>query len=118
MTIDDGKDMPNFLKLEPSEITQIRTKIPEAKWRDLSFDRHISGDGSQFEEPITILKAIEDSLDDPLRVVARNLRALTLEQITVMTKGMGKPDLRDTLVLWASAYLDGGELPLKDERRF
>jgi hypothetical protein len=60
---------------------------------------------------------------DPLRVVARNIRGLTHEQIRKMCTDMGKPELIDLLVNWSVAYIDGGELPLvneqpKDGRRF
>jgi hypothetical protein len=54
---------------------------------------------------------------DPLKVVAENLRGLTLEQITRMANDMGEPNIRDTLVQWAIAYLDGGHLPLKEPIR-
>jgi hypothetical protein len=65
------------------------------------------------------LKEVNDWVEDPLKVVARHFRSLTLEHITKMCTQMGKADLRDTMVQWAVAYLEGGDLPLKpDGRRF
>ena len=63
------------------------------------------------------LRKQAEAAADPLREVARQLRALTLEHITSMCKAMGKPEMRDTLVQWAISYLDGTEMP-KDDRRF
>jgi hypothetical protein len=96
-TIDLDAPPPAFLR---------QGDIREADVREL-----ITIEGSK----AAVERAIEPDL---LRVTALCLRALTLEQITTMCKGMGKAELRDTLVLWAAAYLDGGELPIKDERRF
>ena len=112
MTIDRDSQPPSFLRREPIG----EPDVQERAWlteplRAKSIE--IAEQASDLER----LKALEKALNDPLETVARQLRALTLEQITVMCKGMNKPEMRDTLVQWAVSYLDGTEMP-KDERRF
>ena len=65
----------------------------------------------------TELDRIGQWVQNPLLVVAQNLRALTLEQITEMCNEMGDMALRDKLVGWAISRIDGTPMP-KSERRF
>jgi hypothetical protein len=95
MTIDNGSPPPEFLRLEPP-----RDGVVEV-----------------YNHSADLLVEIEEAAEDPLKVVARKLRALTLEHITTMCSAMGKPDMRDTLVKWAVAYLDGTAMPEEKERR-
>ena len=99
MTIDNGSPPPEFLRLEPAQEYCPMTIAPRPAFPD------------------DLLVEIEESTEDPLKVVARKLRALTLEHITTMCVAMGKPDMRDTLVKWAVAYLDGTAMPEEKERR-
>jgi hypothetical protein len=100
MTIDNGDPPPEFLRLEP-----VRNElVPFGKSPDEGLPT------------VDDLKEMVDALDDPLRVVARRIRALTLEHITTMCSAMGKPDMRDTLVKWAVAYLDGTPFEEKERR--
>jgi hypothetical protein len=92
MTIDNGDPPPEFLRLEAP-----RNGVQEREFDEL------------FAE-------IEESVKDPLKVVAAKIRALTLEHITTMCSAMGKPDMRDTLVRWAVAYLDGTPFEEKERR--
>jgi len=100
MTIDNGSPPPEFLRLEA-----VRNPTREIE---------LLGGNSVFVP--NLLEEIEESAEDPLKVVARKIRALTLEHITTMCSAMGKPDMRDTLVKWAVAYLDGKPME-KEERR-
>ena len=111
MTIDNGSLPPAFLRREPLGEPDVQERV----WIALADDEHASE--ADRLKALEHLKAVEKALNDPLETVARQLRALTLEQITVMCKGMNKPEMRDTLVQWAISYLDGTEMP-KDERRF
>jgi hypothetical protein len=95
MTIDNGSPPPEFLRLEPPQ----------------------NGVVEVYNHSADLLVEIEEAAEDPLKVVARKLRALTLEHITTMCSAMGKPDMRDTLVKWAVAYLDGTAMPEERERR-
>jgi hypothetical protein len=95
MTIDNGSPPPEFLRLEPPQ----------------------NGIVEVYNHSADLLVEIEEATEDPLKVVARKLRALTLEHITTMCSAMGKPDMRDTLVKWAVAYLDGTPMPEEKERR-
>jgi len=107
MTIDNGSPPPEFLRLEAAK-NGVEELIPFGK------------SPGMIEEGLPTvddLREMTEALDDPLKVVARKLRALTLEHITTMCSAMGKPDMRDTLVKWAVAYLDGTAMPEERERR-
>ncbi|SRR5258707_15282473 len=106
MTIDNGSPPPEFLRLEEAK-NGVQELIPFGK-------SLVVEDGLPTMDD---LKEMVESMDDPLKVVARKLRALTLEHITTMCVAMGKPDMRDTLVRWAVAYLDGTPMPEEKERR-
>jgi len=95
MTIDNGSPPPEFLRLEAP-----RDGVVEV-----------------YNHSAELLVEIEESTEDPLKVVARKLRALTLEHVTQMCTQMGKVEMRDTLVKWAVAYLDGTPMPEEKERR-
>lgn len=97
MTIDNGDPPPSFLHLGV-----VQNGVQEIE-------------SSRSFEP-SLLEEIEEATADPLKVVARKLRALTLEHITTMCAAMGKPDMRDTLVKWAVAYLDGTPFEEKERR--
>jgi hypothetical protein len=93
MTIDNGDPPPDFLRLEAP-----RNGVREISESD-------------------ILASIEESAEDPKKVLARKLRALTLEHMTEICTQMGKVELRDILVRWAVAYLDGTAMPSEDKER-
>src|SRR6266853_4642750 len=99
MTIDNGSTPPEFLRLE----------APRNGVQELDYG------GGQGIPPQALME-MEEAAEDPLKVVARKIRALTLEHITTMCSAMGKPDMRDTLVKWAVAYLDGTPFEEKERR--
>jgi hypothetical protein len=106
MTIDNGSPPPDFLRLEAVQ-NGVMEIVPYGK----------SPGDIEGLPTLDDLKEMAEALDDPLKVVARRIRALTLEHITTMCSAMGKPDMRDTLVKWAVAYLDGTPMPEDKERR-
>jgi hypothetical protein len=106
MTIDNGDPPPEFLRLDTPKngVTEL---VPYGKSPD---------EGLPTVDDIRAMDDLVVALDDPLKVVARRIRALTLEHITTMCSAMGKPDMRDTLVRWAVAYLDGTPFEEKERR--
>ena len=108
MTIDNGSPPPEFLRLEAAS-NGVQELVPYGKIIDPPEYRT--------DLPtVDDLREMTEALDDPLKVVARRIRALTLEHITTMCVAMGKPDMRDTLVKWAVAYLDGTPFEEKERR--
>jgi len=117
MTIDNGSPPPEFLRLEPPQ-NGVFERLASLEPRADIFDwERIRDEFFPIIRQALSLAALSEATDDPLKNLAQLIRALTLEHITTMCSAMGKPDMRDTLVKWAAAYLDGTAMPEEKERR-